>query len=91
MEITVNYQGHSGVNLSVKDSMSYMPRVGEMIYNPSVEDRGCTGIFVIIEITHVRDDNGKFSAMVRCIEVSNDDDKRLRLAEAGNIPYCNQA
>ena len=86
MEITVNYQGHSGVNLGVTDSMNYLPRVGEMIRNPKLEDRSCTGLFVIIEITHIRDDSGKFSAAVQCIEVSNVDDKRFRLAEAGNIP-----
>ena len=87
MEIAVNYQGHSGVNLSVKDSMSYMPRVGEMIHNPSVEDRGCTGIFVIYDIIHERADDGSFSSIVKCIEVGDVDDKRDRLAENGHLTY----
>ena len=87
MEITVRYQGHSGVNLGFTDTMEYLPRVGEMIENSYLRSHSCTGLFVIIEITHARDDNGKFSALVQCIEISDVDDKRVRLAEAGNIPH----
>lgn len=62
-----------------------------MIHNPGLEDHSCTGMFVITEIVHTKGDNGKFSVAVKCFEVGDEDQKRFRLAEAGNIPYCNQA
>jgi hypothetical protein len=87
MGITVKYQGHNGVNLGFTDIMEYLPRVGEMIHNPYLEDSGCTGMFIIYDITHERADDGTFSCVVQCIEFGDVDDKRDRLAESGHLPY----
>lgn len=87
MEITVQYQSHNGTRFNTTDSLEYLPRVGEMIHNPSLEDSGCTGTFVIYDITHERSHNGSFSCVVQCIEVGDVDDKRDRLAESGHLPY----
>lgn len=87
MKIIVQYQSHNGTRFNTTDSIEYLPRVGEMICNQSLENSGCTGMFVIYDITHERADDGSFSCVVQCIEVSDVDDKRMRLAENGHLPY----
>jgi len=84
MKIEVKYIDQGISRFSHVDTMDYLPRVGEIIINEELADRGCSGRFVINDIFHTKTSEG-FKCTVKCIEISDEDDMRFRLQESGHL------
>ncbi len=84
MNIEINYTNHGIAKLPHTDTIDYLPRIGEIIVNDSLADSSCTGRFLINDIFHIKTNQG-FKCVVECIEISDEDDIRLRLQESGRL------
>ena len=85
MTTTLKYISHNGTGIGMGDEeIDFIPKIGESIHNKALEDSGCTGIFVVVDVFYVRG-GANTSCYVECIECDGADDKRFRLHESGNL------
>lgn len=84
MKITLEYFGHNGSGLGVKENIDFIPRIYEFIQNLDLKDNFCTGSFVVFDVLYHKID-GKFECSVYCQEVNPDNLEEERAIIKGTI------